>query len=65
MPIVFAAIGKLIGAEPGISIATVLTSIIVAAISTVFTVLYAIFTAKLFVALLIREGGRYEAVRTQ
>lgn len=55
----------LIGTEPGISIATVLTSVIVAAVSTAFTVLYAVFTAKLFVALLIREGGRSEAVRKQ
>ncbi|WP_173655769.1 hypothetical protein [Sphingomonas turrisvirgatae] len=55
----------LIGSDPGVSIATVLTSIIVAAVSTAFTVLYAVFATKLFVALLAREGGRHEAVRAQ
>jgi uncharacterized membrane protein YbaN (DUF454 family) len=55
----------LTGATSGISIASVLTTIIVAAVSTAFTVLGTAFTAKLFVALLAREGGRHEAVRTQ
>lgn len=55
----------LIGNDPGISIATVLTTIIVAAVSTAFTVLAMAFTAKLFIALLVREGGRAEVVRAQ
>jgi hypothetical protein len=55
----------LTGAASGISIASVLTTIIVAGVSTAFTVLGTAFTAKLFIALLAREGGRHEAVRTQ
>jgi hypothetical protein len=55
----------LIGPASGISIASVLTTIIVAAVSTAFTVLGTAFTGKLFIALLAREGGRHEAVRTQ
>lgn len=55
----------LTGPAPGISIASVLTTVIVAAVSTSFTVLGTAFTAKLFIALLAREGGRSEAVRTQ
>lgn len=47
----------LIGSQPGISIASVLTSIIVAAVSTAFTVLATVFAAKLFVALLLRDGA--------
>lgn len=55
----------LTGAASGISIASVLTTIIVAGVSTAFTVLGTAFTAKLFIALLARDGGRETVVRTQ
>lgn len=49
----------------GLSLATVLTSIVGGAVSTAFVVLGTVFVAKLFVALLLRERGREEAARTQ
>lgn len=52
-------------AEDGLSLATVLTTVVGGAISTAFTVLGTVFLAKLFVALLVRERAGQEASRTQ
>lgn len=58
----FGAIMYLVaGRADGLSLASVLTTIVGGAVSTAFTVLGVAFTAKLFVALLVRE----EAARTQ
>lgn len=57
---VFGSIFQLIigDADAGMSLATVLTSIIVAAVSTAFTVLSVAFSAKLYVALSARDEAR-------
>ena len=51
--------------QDGMSLATVLTTIVGGAVSTAFTVLGMVFATKLFVALLIRGDEREEAARVQ
>lgn len=59
----FGAIMYLVAGSPegGLSLATVLTTVVGGAVSTAFTVLGTVFAAKLFVALLLRS----ETARTQ